>query len=263
MAPIVPLLLGGGAIALIFALMGDKKAKADTADKTPGKLPAKTPDADLSPEVKADILKAETTKDPKHLKSAAAKAAKEGKPKQAKAIKKRYDGMRVETNAVTYKSPLSGVDAKAWTAYVNCSKGASARTITPDFHMGLFAFGARRLVDLKVMKGPKRGVYKGRQVWTATWVPPLNINRFLADSALQYRLFVNSNADYSKRFLSTPALQKYIGTVIDGKKVTLSGILAICHKAGFAGAQQWLTKPKDRAKFAATTAAFKRCNGIF
>lgn len=255
MAPIVPLFVGAGLVALITVLLKEKDAKADTTKKLPEK------EKEISPKVRENIEKAEKTKDPKHLKAAEVQARKEGKPQQAKAIKKAYDGQRVAQGTVTYKAPLPSIKPEKWTTFANCMKGPNV--ITPAFAMGLFGFSARRLVDLKVMKNPRQGDYKGRKVWTGDWVPPMTINKFMADQAFQYKVFLASMKNYIVRIGADPKVKATIGTVIDGKRVTLSGLLAVAHKAGFAGLKSWLANPKDRKKFVATTAAFNKCNGLF
>jgi hypothetical protein len=212
----------------------------------------------------ARLLKQATdTGNPELVKQAAELAAKQGHAALAAAISKRYNGLLVERSTYTYKSPFPKIADAKWTRFVNCMKAASPYLVTPTFNFGLFAFAVRRLCDLKVMRNPKQIDFKGKRVWSADWVEPWTLKRFLADTASQYRLFVASNVDYGSRIVLTKALRQALGSVIDGQRVTLSGLLAVCHKAGFAGAQSWVKSAKDRIKFAATTAAFGKCNGIF
>lgn len=263
-----------GLLALIALLMGGKSSKAATKSKDEdgtlppaddsAAIPEPTPeDKEFSEPVRELIDKAESTNDPEPLKEAAQQARAEGKEAQAQALEKAYDGKRVESGTVTFVSPIANVKPEFWTRFVNCVKGSNPRLITPGFALGLFGFGARRLVDLGAMKNPRQGTYKGKTVWTGDWVPPLDINKFLADSALQYKLFFASMRDYATRIRDTAAIRGLIGKTIDGKVITLSGILGVAHRAGWSGMVKWFSTPSDRTKFTATTKAFNDCNGIF
>jgi len=275
--PAAPL-IGLGLLALIAVLLGtggDAKASKlppkkdedtppiDGGEPAPGLPPVQEKDREFSQPVKDKIEQAEETNDPGPLKEAADIARDEGKDAQAAALDKAYEGKQVESGTTTFASPIANIKPEFWTRYVNCVKGENPRLITPGFALGLFLFGARRLVDLGAMRDPRKGTYKGRSVWTGTWVPPLNINKFLADSALQYKLFFASMRDYAARIRDTPAVKALIGRELDGVPITLSGILGVAHRAGWSGMQKWFSNPADRAKFTATTKAFNDCNGIF
>jgi hypothetical protein len=254
--PVIPIILVGGLVGII-ALLLDRK-KEGTGTKTIDKEPVK-----LSPQVKGLVNKAELEKDPKPLLVASVIAKKEGNLPLSKALKKRSDGMKVEQGLVVYKSPFPDVSAEQWTKFANLSRAANPHSVTKDFHIGLFQFGARRLCDLKVMKNCRQENYQGKKVWTADWIPPWNLKKFLADTAYQYQLFANSNFDYGKKIAITPVLASMVGKEIDGKKVSFSGLLAVTRRAGFTGMQSWLKLSKDRRKFSTTTADFNKLNGIF
>lgn len=259
-----------GIIAVLIGTSGESKA----ATKPQGKLPPQddaqkalppvtTEDKEFSQPVRDLIDKAEQTNDPAPLKEASEIAASEGKDAQAAALEKAYDGKRIESGGVTFTSPIANVKPEFWTRYVNCVKGDNPRIITPGFALGLFLFGARRLVDLGIMRNPRQGTYQGKTVWTGDWTGNLDINKFLADSALQYQVFFASMRDYAARIRDTPAVKALIGRQVDGVPITLSGILGVAHRAGWSGMQKWFSSPADRAKFTATTKAFQDCNGIF
>ena len=276
-------LLGIGLLAVIAVLLGTgtskaapRKRKEEAGDEEKALAPSDAPpgpgpdippptaeDKVFSPPVQDKIKEAEETDNPEPLKEAADMAREEGKDSQAAALDKAYDGKRVESGTVVFKSPIANVKPEFWTRFANCVKGDNPRKITPGFALGLYGFGARRLVDLGAMTDPHMGTYKGRSVWTGRWVPPLDINKFLADSALQYKLFYASMRDYAMRLRDNPAAKLLIGRQIDGVPITLSGILGVAHRAGWSGAMKWFASPSDRAKFTATTKAFKDCNGIF
>jgi hypothetical protein len=257
--PVIPIILVGGLIGIIALLLDRKKEPTSKLiDKPIDKEPIK-----LSPKIKVLVGKAEIEKNPKPLLVAAIVAKQEGNIPLANALKKRSDGMKVEQGLVVYKSPFPNVSPEQWTKFANLSRAANPHSVTKDFHIGLFQFGARRLCDLKVMKNCRQETYQGKKVWTADWTPPWNLQKFLADTAYQYQLFANSNLDYGKKIAITPVLASMVGKEIDGKKVTLSGLLAVTRRAGFSGMQSWLKLPKDRRKFSTTTAEFNKLNGIF
>lgn len=257
MAPIVPLMLIGGGIGLLVLLMSRKDEKKPSTEKVIKDIK----ESGVAPLIE----KAEKTKQPVLLTAAAAQAAAAGKTELATALKKRADGMKVEENKVVYKSPIPQANPEQWTNYVNCSKsGNNVATATGSY--GLFNFGVRRLVDLGVMKNPTQTFVKGKRIWVADWVPPWSTAKFLADSAFQYQLFLKSNLEYYKRIQAEVAKKTFPvvpGGMIDGTRITLSGILAVAKMAGYAGMKKWLTSPKDRQKFVLTTSWFKKCNGIF
>lgn len=58
-------------------------------------------------------------------------------------------------------------------------------------------------------------------------------------------------------------LGSYIGTEIDGKQITLSGLVGIVSAGGMRGAKKWLDVPGDRTKYPQTTSIFNQTNGIF
>jgi hypothetical protein len=82
----------------------------------------------------------------------------------------------------------------------------------------------------------------------------------LADPLIQYRIFVASMRRYRSQVLAEH--RSAIGTEIEGKPATLSGLLAVAHHAGPALAS-WLTSAEDRRRFAKTTAAYGRTTGVF
>lgn len=160
--------------------------------------------------------------------------------------------------------PLDGVDSQQWVAFVRLF--VDRNIVTKHFRYGVFGMTVRRLVDLGAMKNPrsmrqKGGPQKGGPsiVWTAEWVPPLNLQAFLRDTMGQYRLF----ADSMSRFAEDPAVKETVGKEVDTKIVTLSGALAVAHRGGLPGLTAWLRESKQRADFKWTTQAFERCNGLF
>ncbi len=101
---------------------------------------------------------------------------------------------------------------------------------------------------------------EGGARWTATFRQPLSLGRLLADPLLQYRIFVASMRRYRGEILAEH--RNVIGTPLEGKPATLSGLLAVAHHAGPA-LPSWLASPDDRKRFAKTTAAYGRTTGVF
>jgi len=246
MLPLIPIFIGAGGIAALVALLSSDSKKA------------------LHPEIKGMLAAAERTGDEQLIVEAALFADREKMPAVAQAIRKRLIGLNVENPNYVHTSPFPSIaNDVQWTKFVNCSKAATPHAVTAAFHFGYFLFGVRRLVDLQIMRNPKQITFQGKRVWSGEWIPPWTLKRFLADTAEQYRVLTASVMDYAKRIGVNPILRASLGKIIDGRTVTLSGLLSVCHRAGFAGAQSWVRNAKDRAKFTATSEGFAKCNGIF
>jgi len=125
-------------------------------------------------------------------------------------------------------------------------------------HVGYFYFAWPRLVSLKLATDLKRD---GKN-WTASLVEPPTLEEFLASSKLQYDAFVKSVLDYLPTLMS-PSIQAYMGKVVAGKRVTLSGLIAVAHRAGIDGLRSWLATPADQTKYPNTTATFAKSTEIF
>jgi len=155
-------------------------------------------------------------------------------------------------------SPLPGVPAVAWERFVSVMVVAPRRNVTPRGRMGMFGLDARRLGDVGFMQRPRK-VTVGAETggWTGDWHPPLSEAKFLDSAGAQYEAFSRSMRRLAPRVV--PA----VGTVIGGKKATLSGLLAAGHLAGEEGVLGWAADPAVRTRFKSTTANFERANGIF
>jgi len=155
-------------------------------------------------------------------------------------------------------SPLPGVSALAWQRFVTVMVVAPRDHVTPRRRLGLFGMDGRRLCDVGFMRSPRKvtvGAETG--VWTGEWVSPMGEQQFLASSGAQYEAFSRS-----MRRLA-PKVAPHVGRIIDGKKASLSGLLAAGHLAGEEGVLGWIADPQSRAKFRSTTANFGKANGIF
>jgi hypothetical protein len=72
-------------------------------------------------------------------------------------------------------------------------------------------------------------------------------------------------ADVSRRLLDDVRRQfgDLVGRVLEGQPATLSGLMAVARYAGLGGLPGWAEQADERQHFTETTAAFRRCNGIF
>jgi len=154
------------------------------------------------------------------------------------------------------KSPLASVTDAQWTAFVRAMATAPFSFESPKNFFGAFLFGIRRLADLGVVKNPR----KVGTIWVGDWVKPKEV--FLSSPALQYEVFGKSMKAYvsviAKRY------QSAIGTTINGKKVTLSGLLGAAHAAGGEGLGKWIGNVNDyQAKYKHVMERFSATTGIF
>jgi hypothetical protein len=140
-------------------------------------------------------------------------------------------------NAPNLKSPLGKVaDDSTWTKFVRAMTAVKG---VPN-RVGIFGFSPKRLSELGIALDKT--------------APP----------ETQYQWFIKSMTDFVD-----PILTQHdddfgqAGFNVDGKPITLSGLLALAHYGGIDGMTSWLTNDRDRSKFKATTAAFNAANGLF
>jgi hypothetical protein len=153
---------------------------------------------------------------------------------------------------------LGGVPTVAWERFVTIMAIAPREHVSPRRRFGMFGMDARRLADVGFMTTPHKSTIGGESgVWSGEWVAPLTEQKFLASTPAQYEALTRS----MRRLV--PAAQPHVGKSIDGKRATLSGLLAAGHLAGEAGLGSWVADPAVRKKFGATTAKFDKANGIF
>lgn len=157
-------------------------------------------------------------------------------------------------------SPIPNVPDTAWAVFVESMAEPQCATIVNDAgFVGLFLFSMARLGALGVVTQLRREPRDdGGSAWVGEFVPPLTLDTFLGEPLLQYRAFKRSCAEYWKQLepLVVPA-------VVDGTEVSLSGLLAVAHRAGFKGLSKWLMSAEDRIGHPFTTETFLKCNGVF
>lgn len=155
-------------------------------------------------------------------------------------------------------SPLPDVPLLSWERFVTIMAVSPPAQVTPRRRMGMFGMDARRLSDVGFMEGARKSTVGDAQgVWIARWKAPLTTENFLASKPAQYEAFRRSAVHM------VPKAKKLVGTIVDGQKCTLSGLLGVGHLAGEEGIASWVSDPKVRARFRATTQTFNRTNGIF
>lgn len=159
-----------------------------------------------------------------------------------------------------YTVPIDCLTRKAWLAFVRVFVNRDSHAITPNFRLGAFEMTVPRLCDLGAMENLRLTHHNGWQVWDADWKKPASLVEFLDDALGQYELFAESIRRYSLDEL----VRGFVGTKIDEHTATLSGILAVAHRAGLPGLSSWIVNPKDRRRFSRnTTTYFERANGLF
>lgn len=248
-------------LGLLIALASSKKAQARALDASPAAAAAPPPPAP-GPSPAAQALKRIVDSgDPVKITAAAAEAARAGKAPLAAALQKEARSAAVAHPDTTFPSPWNNLDREKWNQYVSVMMGRDSKAITPSYYLGLFGFGMRRLVDIGLARNARRGMYDGRKVWIADWVAPLTLEKFLGDADFQYKAFVKATDQDIKRIKEE--LPELVGSTLEGKPVTYSGLLAVIKQAGFDGLRAWAADPKLRHEHAGTTAQFNRANGIF
>lgn len=157
------------------------------------------------------------------------------------------------------KSEIPGVTDEQWTRFAITMKTASSNNISASNALGAWEIRPRRLADLGIMKNiSTTRSPSGRMVWIGEFVKPLTQKKFLADIKKQYQVFADS-------------MKKYVVMVRSGEikkpetwdpkgPTTASGILAILHRAGPSGLENWCDETK---RFPDTVALVGKVNGIF
>lgn len=160
--------------------------------------------------------------------------------------------MFVDDDADLVKSCLDGVDDARWSQFVHVMATAKLNAVSPSNALGMFELTPRRLADLGLLEKLDRSRSPaGKTVWVAKFVPPLTAEGFLKSPDRQYSAFCKSMRDYAKRIAS--------GEIEKPEDMSLSGALAILHRAGPSGLNNWMSG--DR--FPATVALYTRTAGVF
>lgn len=150
---------------------------------------------------------------------------------------------------VLLDSPLFTVTADQWTRFVDAMKTAPSSAVSEANALGAFEMKPIRLGDLGLVHRltHTKSAKSGKTIWKGAFVAPHTSDSFLKNIRFQYRVFAKSMTDYASK-ISVGEIQLQAG-------MTLSGALAVCHRAGLAGLRG-ARKPK-------TQELFERVNGIF
>lgn len=154
-------------------------------------------------------------------------------------------------DSVALASPFPNVSSEKWTEFVRVMMTAPSASVSASNALGAFEMMPRRLVDLGILKHDLKRVRSEtskRVIWAAVSGPDHERARaFLKSLPLQFRTFMCSMKDYyltiEKNAVKLP------------QDCTLSGALALLHRAGLAGL--------SGSRFPATQLVFERANGIF
>ena len=250
----IPVVFGFGILVAILSAL-TRKAQAAAASPSPATAAASASTA-------ASVQKIVDSGSPQKMMAAAAAAKDAGDHALADGLSKEAQNAAV-VNAKAYPSPFPSVAGSEWSQFAINLRGKSAKTITPGYSLGLFGFGMRRLVDLGLASNPHKGTYKGKTVWLADWAPQLTPgpDTFLNTAQGQYNAFVKSMQLYAAQVHKE--IPEAIGSTLDGKPVTLSGLLAVAHRAGWQGLKDWMGDPAVRAAHKQSGDIFNKENGLF
>ena len=145
-------------------------------------------------------------------------------------------------------SPFVDVSSTAWERFLYVMATSAPDAVSPSNAVGMFELSPKRLCDLGVVRDLRRTRGpSGRMIWIGRFVAPLTCGKVLGDPREQRQLFERSMRDYRNSVHDLP----------DG--MTLSGALAIMHKAGPKGLESW----KQGKRFEETEKLFNMANGIF
>lgn len=156
------------------------------------------------------------------------------------------------------RSPLPGILLVSWSRFTTTMARHPKGYRSPRGRMGAFGLDGRRLVDVGFMTKAKKATVGGETgVWVGEWKAPLTEEIYLKSLPAQYASFRRSMV------AMLPKVQGFVGTKVDGKTATLSGLLGVGHLAGESGVESWVKDERMRRKFGKTTEAFNLTNGIF
>lgn len=145
--------------------------------------------------------------------------------------------------------PIEGVRGSDWEAFA-ARVARELPTFSSRRHVGAFRQSTARLAELGIDPA---------QIASS---PDEQVRAFCADMEDAYRHARDSGmvAEFQGTLVDVPTPEGGTSIPIE---VTLSGVLGVIQAAGLEGAASWLTEPSDRRKFANTTRAFVRTNGVF
>jgi hypothetical protein len=174
------------------------------------------------------------------------------------------DGMAAEH--LTHTSPIHEATDEQWTALVDALAVGLPGEVNEDGTLGRWGIGYRQLRDLGLVEETELRepyvAWRWKLDEAGRTVPFLEAQAaFLADEGAQYMALAQVLAHHYQALISDE--DKLLGREVDGRALSLSGLLGLARKAGLSGLRKWIASPSDRAKFSRTTEFVDRCNGIF
>lgn len=164
----------------------------------------------------------------------------------------RGDSLVDDGSESALSSCIPGVPDDQWTQFVRGMICAAPTQVSDHNDLGMFAMKPRRLADLGIVQRlARKKTNSNRVVWVAVFVAPMTSDKFLKSPQAQYKAFAASNKDYATQIAG--------GKIVKDPSISLSGALAICHRAGPQGLKTWASGER----FPATQAAYDRVAGIF
>jgi hypothetical protein len=141
-----------------------------------------------------------------------------------------------------------------WRAYLRSVYLAPAER----FGIGAFGLTPRLLERLGLMTNVRRTA----DGWVGEWAGAMTEAAFARSLPAQVQAVTAISLLHQVEIGAI--LDAMVGKEIEGQTATVSGLLAVALRAGGAkGLESWLTHETDRGKFARTTEAYCRSNGIF
>jgi hypothetical protein len=199
----------------------------------------------------------------KELEEARAVCRRLGLSRTEEALRKRIELRIMEPEIVSrvrglrpLRSPFPDVSDEAWTEYTRRMVKGRAGERGPRGGLGMFGVTMRALVDAGLAHSPRKSA---TGEWTATFRGGMTEEKFLGSPRVQYRAFRKITKDSRNDVESSGAL----GREIEGRRATLSGLLAVAHHAGRRGLGKWIEGTPPREKFPATLGAYLGVNGLF
>jgi hypothetical protein len=156
-----------------------------------------------------------------------------------------------EVTVCALASELPGVTDEAWADFVRGMATRGATDISEGNALGMFELTPRRLADLGYVEGLQRTCVRGRTMWVAKFKGKMTSAKFLRNPRAQYAAFVKSMKDYADK-ISAGVIRKPEG-------MTLAGALAILHRGGPNGLQNW----ERGERFATTEMLYNRVAEAF
>lgn len=152
-------------------------------------------------------------------------------------------------------SPIKGVSSEAWTRFCQAMRTQGVSDVSDSNAVGVFEMMPRRLVDLGIVGDTKRiRAPGGRMVLAGKFIPPMTEEKFTSSPLAQYNAFADSMAKYAEQLTTSGIKSPRV------RGMTLSGALAVLHRAGPRGLETWADPASRREN---TKVTYDRANGIF